>query len=95
MDFSKENQLSFADTDANHLFRDHLHQAAYRYAHYRASQTQKPLNEKFILLSNSSTIGKSSLPVSPTQSRKNIKLLENEITHRSVGSPTNQTKCYG
>jgi hypothetical protein len=44
MDFSKENQLSFADADK--LFRDLLHQAAYRYAHYRTSQTQKPLNEK-------------------------------------------------
>jgi hypothetical protein len=46
MNFSKENQLSFADTDANQFFRDHLHQAAYRYAHDRASETQKPLSEK-------------------------------------------------
>ena len=47
VDYSKENQLSSADTGADQLFRDHLHQAAYRYAHYRASQTKKPLNEKF------------------------------------------------
>lgn len=45
MDFSKENQLLFADTGADQLFRDHLHQAAYRYTHYTASQTQKPLNQ--------------------------------------------------
>ena len=46
MDFSKENQFSFGDTCADQFFRNHLHQAAYRSAYYRASQTQKSLNEK-------------------------------------------------
>lgn len=46
MEFSKENQLSFADTDANQIFRDHLLQAAHRYAHYRANRMHKPLNGK-------------------------------------------------
>jgi len=44
MDFSKENQFSSADTGADKLFGDHLHQAAYRYANYRDSQTKKPLS---------------------------------------------------
>lgn len=46
MNFSKENQLSFADTDVNHLFRDHLHQAAFRYNNTKVSQKQKPPNKK-------------------------------------------------
>ncbi len=45
MDFSKEKQLSSAGNGGNQLLRYYIHQAEYRYGHYRICKTEKPLTQ--------------------------------------------------